>query len=110
MMHKIVACLFVVIVISGCTTQTPSEDKSKNDVEKVKILCIQKCIGVIDAGQDLNNGPCLSNEIAPDWVCDVVHNPRQNVDNDLANQCSAWGKTANHFIEVDTNCNFIRAY
>jgi len=110
MMHKIVACLLVVIVTSGCTTQTSSEDKGKNDVENVKTLCIQKCVDAQNSFQDLSNGPCLSNEIVPGWVCDVAHNPRQEVDNNPANQCSSFGKTANHFIEVDTNCNFIRAY
>jgi len=62
------------------------------------------------AGTNMSSGPCLSNEIIPDWVADVVHNPRQAVDNFPANQCSAYreGK-AHHFVELDTEGNLIRA-
>jgi hypothetical protein len=32
------------------------------------------------------------------------------VDDVPANQCFEFGKTANHFIEVDPACNFIQTY
>lgn len=50
--------------------------------------------------QDLSSGPCLG-KIADDWVLDVAHLPRQDVDNDPANQCAEYrsGK-AHHFVEV----------
>lgn len=59
----------------------------------------------------LSKGPCLSNEIIPDWVVDIAHEPRQPVDSDPANQCEAYrdGK-AHHFIELDEEGNYIRAY
>lgn len=61
-------------------------------------------------GENLNNGPCLSNEIYADWVCDVAHDPREQIDNIPENQCPVFreGK-AHHFVEVDENCDFIRA-
>lgn len=62
------------------------------------------------AGGDLSNGPCLSNEIAPDWVCDVAHSPRAAADDNPANQCPEYGASANHFVEVDKNCNVIQTY
>lgn len=72
--------------------------------------CETACLEALSASQNLNNGPCLLNPI-PDfanYVCDVAHDPRTDVDNNPENQCSAFGETANHFVEVDTNCEFIR--
>jgi hypothetical protein len=73
--------------------------------------CINLCKEMKAKGVDLSNGPCLSNNIAPGWVCDVAHNPRLPVDDKPENQCSAFreGK-ATHFVEVDENCNVIRVY
>jgi len=63
------------------------------------------------AGIDMSGGPCLSNEIIPDWVADVAHWPRQEVDNDPVNQCPAYRQgRAHHFVELDQEGNFIRAY
>lgn len=60
---------------------------------------------------DLSSGPCLSNNLMPDWVLDIAHNPRQPVDELPENQCSAF-KTgqAHHFVELDPDGNLIRAY
>ncbi|MFC1687477.1 hypothetical protein ACFL0L_02765 [Patescibacteria group bacterium] len=62
------------------------------------------------SGEDLSDGPCLSNEVIPGWVADVVHDPRQAIDNDPANQCSAYRSgEATHFVELDIDGNLIRA-
>ena len=62
------------------------------------------------SGEDLSNGPCLSNEVIPGWVADIVHSPRQDVDNLPANQCSAYrAGTAKHFVELDPQGNLIKA-
>lgn len=62
------------------------------------------------AGIDLSEGPCLSNDLMPGWVADLVHNPRIPSDDDLKNQCQAYlEKRAGHFIELDLNGNFVRA-
>lgn len=94
-----------ILLISGCTAPP------KSDVEKAKLACIQECQKALNEGRDLNDGPCLSNEIIEDWVCDVAHSPRQPVDNNPENQCEAFRKgQAHHFIEVDPDCSFIKAY
>jgi len=71
--------------------------------------CVTTCRTALAVGADLSNGPCLSNSIASGWVCDVAHSPRQAVDDLPANQCSAYGTSASHFVEVDTECKLIRA-
>lgn len=62
------------------------------------------------SGDDLSSGPCLSNQVIPDWVADVAHNPRQDIDNLPANQCSSYlSGEAKHFVEIDLEGNLIRA-
>ena len=58
---------------------------------------------------DLENGSCLTNDLIPNWVADIVHNPRQPVDNLPENQCPAYLEgRAKHFVELDQKGNIIR--
>lgn len=82
----------------------PPEDEAALAQAKCIELCKQN-----PGGYDYARGPCLSDEIFPNWVCDVAHNPREGIDNEAKNQCAAFGHTAQHFIEVDSGCRFIRA-
>ena len=83
-----------------------------------KVDPIEECIKLCSSVKgkiNLTAGPCLSDDNpewkVEDWVCDVAHWPRQPIDNLPENQCKDFreGK-AHHFVEVDENCNFIRAY
>jgi len=60
-------------------------------------------------GVEMSRGPCLG-IIAADWVADVAHDPRQDIDDKPANQCAAYrnGK-AHHFVELDPNGELIRS-
>ena len=105
MRKLIISLLLIVILLSGCTTP------SKEDSKLAKELCVKKCQEALSNHENLSDGPCLSNEIIKDWVCDVAHSPRQDVDNLRENQCDAWhSKQARHFVEVDPECRFIKAY
>lgn len=58
---------------------------------------------------DLSSGPCLSNALTPGWVADIVHNPRETIDDLAENQCPAYTNgTAKHFVELDLEGNLIR--
>jgi hypothetical protein len=65
------------------------------------------------AGKDFSSGPCLANPLPPpneNWVADVAHDPRRPVDDDPANQCSAYRDgRADHFVELDPDGRLIRA-
>ncbi len=102
-MKKLIAIALIGILFFafGCT--------KNSEREKAKQECINLCLKEKAEGRDLSNGPCLSNEIQPGWVCDVAHYPREPIDNDPKNQCPAYGKTASHFVEVTPDCKFIRA-
>ncbi|MGH2996310.1 MAG: hypothetical protein ACRDM9_08345, partial [Gaiellaceae bacterium] len=60
-------------------------------------------------GVDFANGPCLG-AIMENWVADVAHDPRQDVDDEPENQCEAFRSgEADHFVELDLDGNLIRA-
>ncbi|MBU0530505.1 MAG: hypothetical protein ABIH52_02255 [Candidatus Aenigmatarchaeota archaeon] len=96
---KLIILIFVLatIFVSGCVTETTPE---------IDQMCRSECFNAKEAGTDLSAGPCLSSH--EDWVCDVAHDPRQDVDNLPENQCPEYGKTASHFVEVDPECKLIR--
>ncbi len=117
-MEKFLRLLFIigVLILGGATcTRRPVLEVNappvKTDAERATEEAKKVFAQLKAAGVDMSNGPCLSNEVIPDWVADVVHWPRQAIDNDPANQCPAYreGK-ARHFVELDPEGNFIRAY
>ncbi|MDO8498196.1 MAG: hypothetical protein Q7S44_00160 [bacterium] len=64
----------------------------------------------VTEGVDLSTGPCLSNDLMPGWVADLVHSPRQPVDDLPENQCVAFQEgRARHFVELDLKGNVVRA-
>ena len=75
--------------------------------------CIEECRKIVEKGENISSGPCLLNPIPElnDWVCDVAHWPREEIDNLPENQCSYFREgRAHHFVEVDTSCKLIRIY
>ena len=64
------------------------------------------------SGLDLSTGPCISESLPslPDWVADVVHDPRQPIDDQPANQCQRYRSgEAHHFVELNIDGQLIRA-
>ena len=62
-------------------------------------------------GRDLSSGPCLADPVPgmSDWVVDVAHDPREPVDDEPENQCSAYRSgDAEHFIEISPGGDVIR--
>lgn len=60
-------------------------------------------------GIDLTNGPCLTNDLLPDWVVDIAHSPRQKIDDLPQNQCQAFTEgRATHFVEMDAEGNILQ--
>jgi hypothetical protein len=108
-MKALLSSLIIIILFSGCISQNTSER------ERAIAVCIEACRNY---NGNLSNGPCLLNPMNAEkdfpglskWVCDVAHSPRQNVDNLSENQCSSYREgVANHFVEVDQNCSFIKS-
>jgi len=77
-------------------------------------LAIQKAKELFEQrkseGMEMSDGPCLSDEIIPDWCADVAHDPRQPVDNLPQNRCRAYREgRVHHFVELDPDGNVIQA-
>jgi len=128
MPRHLIILLLVLFLLSGCIskgTQIVSEAKDSVAADKIKSLAESAKVTVAEANAavekcqqlcqefrktiDLNKSPCLSNQIIENWVCDVAHNPRIEIDNLPQNQCEAYrNRTAEHFVELDTNCNVIK--
>jgi hypothetical protein len=92
--------LILVVMLAGCVG-------TENAVEACRNLCQSE----LAKGTNLATGPCLGNPLAnfTDWVCDVAHDPRQEIDNLPENQCSAYREgRAHHFVEVDPECRPFR--
>jgi len=117
MSRKIFALVILgVILASGCTQiqDNPGDGQQESLEDAAKDLCIRLCMSRSFVAGEAESGPCLSDDNAgwtiDDWVCDVAHSPRQAVDNEPANQCQAYREgRASHFVELDPQCNLIRA-
>lgn len=108
-MILLILFMTIIIFISGCSEQ----NVSISDKNKAINACKKECNSFLSQSKDLSNGPCILNPIddAPDWVCDVAHKPREDIDNKPENQCSAFreGK-AHHFVEVSPGCELIQTW
>jgi hypothetical protein len=106
--YIVVICLIIGFTILGFISSFNKSDKYKKEAIT---NCIHECNVGLGRGDILATGPCLSNSIAPDWVCDTVNKPRNNfVDDQKENQCSSFVDGTNrHFVEVSTNCELVRA-
>jgi hypothetical protein len=121
--------IVILIFASGCISQPPeeyneseindiTEEAENNTIAFEKDIAITACGNLckdfLSEGVDLSIGPCLSDNNADwnvdDWVCDVAHSPRQGIDDLSQNQCQSYSEgQAHHFVEVDENCDLIRA-
>lgn len=102
---KWLIALVLIIFISGCSQK---EEKAADNQTAVN-ACVEACQTKLKSY--LVDGPCLSNNIAEGWVCDIAHNPRQSVDEKPENQCSDYTQgNKRHFVELDLECKLIKAY
>jgi hypothetical protein len=55
-------------------------------------------------------GPAISQQVVPGWAVDIVHVPRQAVDDLPKNQAASYNSgKVKHFVELDMTGNFVRA-
>lgn len=114
-MMKWLPLLALALLLSGCAAveqrmtspSMPSPVTETAETISVEEACIRACE---QTRGNIDNGPCLLNPIAnSDWVCDIAHSPRIEVDNLPENQCSTFMEgTARHFVEVSTDCALIK--
>lgn len=95
--------IVAIIIVSGCTASNNGAG-----APEASLKCQNKCIQLASTKTDFSRGPCIDDSIMAGWVCDMAHSPREAVDDEPANQCPSFGKTAHHFVEVSESCRVIR--
>lgn len=107
--------LAALLALSGCIQEAPDKGPATADPLSgdPTYECTQLCNSARSQEISLESGPCLSDNNPfwdiSDWVCDIAHSPRQDIDNQPENQCADFrqGK-ASHFVELSPECGFIK--
>ena len=102
----IILTAIATLVFNNIGPKSLSKNEIDSAVNQAGLVYRQKK----DLNTDFSSGPCLSNAVMPNWVADVVHNPRLPIDDLPANQCAAYLEGgAKHFVELDLDGNLVRA-
>lgn len=117
---SIMLAVLTLFVLAGCGLRQQTSDLQNrasgavNAVKRSTADIVEQAKEAYDDAkskrQDLQNGPCLGT-IAPDWVLDIAHSPRQPADDLPENQCAAYRDgSVHHFIELTPQGSLIRIY
>jgi hypothetical protein len=104
MVAPICAAAVVAGVSAGCGGEPDAAEQDRAVAAAKEAYAKAKAEGMNFAA-----GPCLG-VIMENWVADVAHDPRRDVDDEPGNQCEAYRSgDADHFVELDPEGNLIRA-
>lgn len=97
---------YFTLVVNNAFVKGPSKSEIEVAINQAQHFYRQKKM----RGEDLSTGPCLTENLMPGWVVDIVHNPRLPIDDLPENQCQSFREVkAKHFVELDINGNLVRA-
>lgn len=97
---------YLTLVLNAPSSQSVPKSQIETAINQANHLYSLKK----QSGEDLSKGPCLSDALMPDWVVDIVHSPRQAIDDLVENQCPSFRQgRSRHFVELDTDGNLVRA-
>lgn len=105
---QLVAMAWVTLVIAGCGGDDASDEQRDQAIAGAE-RAYQKAVA---RGERLDSGPCIAEELPglADWVADVAHDPREDVDDEPQNQCHRYRDgDASHFVELTPDGELIRA-
>jgi hypothetical protein len=98
-----------VLLLPGCG----GDDGASNGERERAIAQAQEAYDQArTAGTNLADGPCIAESLTdlPGWVVDIAHDPREDVDDEPANQCQRYRDgEADHFVELTPEGELIRA-
>ena len=104
----LVAIALVSLAAPGCGGDDVSEEERDRAVGAAK----QAYEAAVAEGEELDVGPCIAEKLPgmPDWVADIAHDPRGDVDDEPENQCRRYRDgEASHFVELTPEGELIRA-
>ena len=96
------------LVAAGCG----GDDSSDSERDRAIAAADQAYDQAVLRGDDLQVGLCIAEEVPDltDWVVDIAHDPREDVDDDPENQCQRYRDgDASHFVELTPDGELIRA-
>lgn len=97
---------YFTLALNNAFVKGPSKSEIEIAINQAQYFYGQKKM----RGEDLSNGPCLTESLMPDFVVDIVHNPRLPIDDLPENQCQSYREgRVKHFVELDINGNLVRA-
>jgi hypothetical protein len=103
------AALCTALAVAGCGDDDDSSDGERQQA----ITQAQEAYDrARTSGVNLADGPCIAESLTdlPDWVVDIAHDPREDVDDDPANQCRRYQEgEASHFVELTPEGELIKA-
>lgn len=102
--------IFILILLAGIlNVYLRNVSDYKENKELAIKECIRECELFISKGNIVTDGPCISQEIIPNWACDIVNVPKiKLIDNNLKNQCESYNKNkVKNLVEVTKNCKFV---
>lgn len=111
-----VVVVALVLGLAACGGGDPPEDERQQAID----AAMAAWSNASEAGESLAEGPCIAEDLsdatpdAPaeleDWVADVAHDPREDVDDEPENQCERFREgEAEHFVELTPDGELIRA-
>jgi hypothetical protein len=106
--RAIVAMASVAILVPGCGGDDVSGEERDQAITAAKSAYKDAVV----RGVKLDSGPCIAEHLPelPDWVADVAHDPRQDVDDQSENQCRRYRDgQASHFVELTPDGEVIKA-
>ena len=98
----------VTVMLAGCG----GDDASDEERDRAIAAAERAHEKAVAQGEKLDLGPCIAEELPdlPDWVVDVAHDPREEVDDEPENQCQRYRQgDATHFVELTPEGELIRA-
>ena len=98
--------LFVFVLVRLASSGEDLVEERERAIDLAQALYAQKKAD----GVDFSAGPCLTENLMDGWVADIVHMPRQPVDDVPENQCQSYrAGRAFRIVELDPDGKIIRA-
>jgi hypothetical protein len=102
-----IAAIVGLICLAGCG----SDEASQSEQDQAVAAAMSAYAAAKAKGVDFASGPCIAEQLPglDDWVADVAHDPREDVDDQAENQCQRYRDgEASHFVELTPEGALIR--
>ena len=100
---RLALLIVMLLLVAGCGG---AEENERDRAIAAAYVAFEEAIA---EGRDLADGPCLG-VVLENWVADLAHDPREEVDDRPENQCEAYRNGhLEHFVELSPQGILIRA-